>query len=42
MNRMIKLLQYADDTLRIVQDEKLFFTGYRKFWTYFRVDTKYD
>ena len=42
MNRMIKLLQYADDTLRIVQDEKSFFTGYYKFWTYFRVDTKYD
>ena len=44
MNQMIKLLQYADDTLGIAQDEisaKLF-TGYYRFWTYFRVDTKYN
>ena len=44
MIQMIKLLQYADDTLGLVQDEiniyKTYFTSYYIFQTYFRVDTR--
>ena len=44
MKQMIKLLQYADDTLGLVQDEinisKTYFTSYYIFQTYFRVDTR--